>query len=90
MSGPEGLFSLPHRFPPVSSNKSLTPIQHRTYPGTYVATFFDSRQPDPKAILHRELQVTPYLRNYVTAMVELAAYRRDVPPPASNKSLAPK
>jgi len=26
--------------------------------------------------------LTPYLQNYVAAMVELAAHRRDVPPPA--------
>lgn len=35
------------------------------------------------AVEHADLTgLTPYLRNYVAAMVELAAHRRDVPPPA--------
>lgn len=34
------------------------------------------------AVEHADLTgLTPYLRNYVAAMVELAAHRRDVPPP---------
>lgn len=34
------------------------------------------------AVEHADLTaLTPYLRNYVAAMVELAAHQRDVPPP---------
>ena len=33
--------------------------------------------------------LTPYLRNYVAAMVELAAHRRDVPPPAWVRDVEP-
>lgn len=34
------------------------------------------------AVEHADLaRLSPYLRNYVAAMVELAAYRRNVPPP---------
>jgi hypothetical protein len=35
------------------------------------------------AVEHADLAgLTPYLRNYVAAMVELAAHQRNVPPPA--------
>jgi hypothetical protein len=33
--------------------------------------------------------LTPYLRNYVAAMVELAAHRQDVPPPAWVRDVEP-
>ena len=42
------------------------------------------------AVEHADLAgLTPYLRNYVAAMVELAAYRRDVPPPAWVRDVEP-
>jgi hypothetical protein len=33
--------------------------------------------------------LTPYLRNYVAAMVELTAHQRDVPPPAWVRGVEP-
>ncbi|HXU29874.1 MAG TPA: hypothetical protein VN851_04780 [Thermoanaerobaculia bacterium] len=33
--------------------------------------------------------LTPYLQNYVAAMVELAAHRRDVPPPSWVRDVEP-
>lgn len=42
------------------------------------------------AIEHADLTgLTPYLQNYVAAMVELAAHRRDVPPPAWVRDIEP-
>jgi uncharacterized protein (DUF1778 family) len=42
------------------------------------------------AVEHADLTgLTPYLRNYVAAMVELAAHRRDVPPPAWVRDVEP-
>lgn len=42
------------------------------------------------AVEHADLaKLTPYLRNYVAAMVELAAHRRDVPPPAWVRDVEP-
>jgi hypothetical protein len=42
------------------------------------------------AVQHADLtELTPYLRNYVAAMVELAAHRRDVPPPAWVRDVEP-
>jgi hypothetical protein len=42
------------------------------------------------AIEHADLTgLTSYLQNYVAAMVELAAHRRDVPPPAWVHAIAP-
>ncbi len=42
------------------------------------------------AVEHADLtRLTPYLRNYVAAMVELAAHRRDVPPPAWVRDVEP-
>lgn len=42
------------------------------------------------AVEHADLAgLTPYLRNYVAAMVELAAHRRDVPPPAWVRGVEP-
>lgn len=44
----------------------------------------------PRAVEHADLTgLTPYLRNYVAAMVELAAHRRDVPPPAWVREVEP-
>lgn len=43
-----------------------------------------------RAVGHADLTgLTPYLRNYVAAMVELAAHRRDVPPPAWVRDVEP-
>jgi hypothetical protein len=42
------------------------------------------------AVEHADLaELTPYLRNYVAAMVELAAHRLDVPPPAWVRDVEP-
>lgn len=42
------------------------------------------------AVEHADLTgLTPYFRNYVAAMVELAAHRRDVPPPAWVRGVEP-
>jgi uncharacterized protein (DUF1778 family) len=42
------------------------------------------------AVEHADLTgLSPYLQNYVAAMVELAAHRRDVPPPAWVRDVAP-
>jgi len=42
------------------------------------------------AVEHADLSgLTPYLRNYVAAMAELAADRRDVPPPAWVRDVEP-
>jgi len=42
------------------------------------------------AVEHADLTgLTPYLQNYVAAMVELAAHRRDIPPPAWVRDVAP-
>lgn len=42
------------------------------------------------AVEHADLSgLTPYLRNYVAAMVELASHRRDVPPPAWVREVEP-
>jgi hypothetical protein len=42
------------------------------------------------AVAHADLAgLTPYLRNYVAAMVELAAHQRDVPPPAWVRDVEP-
>lgn len=42
------------------------------------------------AVEHADLTgLTPYLQNYVAAMVELAAHRRDVPPPAWVRDIQP-
>lgn len=42
------------------------------------------------AVEHAELQgLSPYLRNYVAAMVELTAHRLDVPPPAWVRDVEP-
>lgn len=42
------------------------------------------------AVEHADLAgLTPYLRNYVAAMVELAAHQRDVPPPAWVRDVEP-
>lgn len=42
------------------------------------------------AVEHADLTgLTPYLRNYVAAMVELAAHQRDVPPPAWVREVEP-
>jgi len=42
------------------------------------------------AVEHAELAgLTPYLRNYVAAMVELSAHRLDVPPPAWVRDVEP-
>ncbi len=42
------------------------------------------------AVEHADLTgLTPYLRNYVAAMVELAAHQRDVPPPAWVRDVEP-
>lgn len=42
------------------------------------------------AVEHADLTgLTPYFRNYVAAMVELAAHRRDVPPPAWVRDVEP-
>jgi hypothetical protein len=42
------------------------------------------------AVEHADLTgLTQYLRNYVAAMVELAAHRRDVPPPAWVRDVEP-
>ena len=42
------------------------------------------------AVEHADLiGLTPYLQNYVAAMVELAAHRRDVQPPAWVRDVAP-
>lgn len=39
---------------------------------------------------HADLSgLSPYLRNYVAAMVELAAHQRDVPPPAWVRDVEP-
>jgi hypothetical protein len=41
-------------------------------------------------VAHADLAgLTPYLRNYVAAMVELAAHQRDVPPPAWVRDVEP-
>jgi hypothetical protein len=43
-----------------------------------------------RAVEHADLTgLTPYLQNYVAAMVELAAHRRDVPPPAWVRDVEP-
>lgn len=43
-----------------------------------------------RTVEHADLTgLTPYLRNYVAAMVELAAHRRDVPPPAWVRAVEP-
>lgn len=43
-----------------------------------------------RAVEHADLSgLDPYLRNYVAAMVELAAHRRDVPPPAWVRDVEP-
>ncbi|HSS51076.1 MAG TPA: hypothetical protein VLX28_19215 [Thermoanaerobaculia bacterium] len=43
------------------------------------------------AVEHADLAgLTPYLRNYVAAMVELAAHRRGVPPPAWVRDVEPE
>lgn len=42
------------------------------------------------AVEHADLAgLTPYLRNYVAAMVELTAHRLDVPPPAWVRDVEP-
>ncbi len=42
------------------------------------------------AVEHADLAgLSPYLRNYVAAMVELAAHRQDVPPPAWVRDVEP-
>ena len=42
------------------------------------------------AVEHADLDgLTPYLRNYVAAMVELASHRQDVPPPAWVRDVEP-
>ena len=42
------------------------------------------------AVEHADLTgLTPYLRNYVAAMVELAAHQQDVPPPAWVRDVEP-
>src|SRR5262245_42881571 len=42
------------------------------------------------AVEHADLaRLTPYLQNYVAAMVELAAHRRDIPPPAWVRDIEP-
>ncbi|HEV7505643.1 MAG TPA: hypothetical protein VGS07_12075 [Thermoanaerobaculia bacterium] len=42
------------------------------------------------AVEHADLEgLTPYLRNYVAAMVELAANRQDIPPPAWVRDVEP-
>jgi hypothetical protein len=42
------------------------------------------------AVEHADLTgLTPYLQNYVAAMVELAAHRRDEPPPAWVRDIEP-
>jgi hypothetical protein len=42
------------------------------------------------AVEHADLAgLTPYLRNYVAAMVELAAHQRAVPPPAWVRDVEP-
>ena len=43
-----------------------------------------------RAVEHADLAgLSPYLRNYVAAMVELAAHRHDVPPPAWVRDVEP-
>jgi uncharacterized protein (DUF1778 family) len=43
-----------------------------------------------RAVEHADLAgLSPYLQNYVAAMVELAAHRREVPPPAWVRDVAP-
>lgn len=42
------------------------------------------------AVEHANLTgLTPYIQNYVAAMVELAAHRRDVPPPSWVRDVEP-
>jgi hypothetical protein len=42
------------------------------------------------AVEHADLAgLTPYLRNYVAAMVELAAHQHDIPPPAWVRDVEP-
>ena len=42
------------------------------------------------AVEHADLAgLTPYLRNYVAAMVELAAHQQDVPPPSWVRDVEP-
>jgi hypothetical protein len=44
----------------------------------------------PRALEHADLTgLSPYLRNYVAAMVELAAHQRDVPPPVWVRDVEP-
>jgi hypothetical protein len=44
----------------------------------------------PGVLEHADLAgLSPYLRNYVAAMVELAAHQRDVPPPAWVRDIEP-
>jgi len=43
-----------------------------------------------RTVEHADLEgFSPYLRNYVAAMVELTAHRLDVPPPAWVRDIAP-
>ena len=42
------------------------------------------------AVEHADLTgLTPYLQNYVTAMVEMAAHQRDIPPPVWVRDVEP-
>jgi hypothetical protein len=42
------------------------------------------------AVEHADLaRLTPYLKNYVAAMVEFAAHRRDIPPPTWVRDIEP-
>jgi hypothetical protein len=44
----------------------------------------------PGAVEHADLAgLSPYLRNYVAAMVELASHQRDVPPPVWVRDVEP-
>jgi uncharacterized protein (DUF1778 family) len=44
----------------------------------------------PGAVAHAEVEsLSPFLRNYVAAMVEEAAHASDVPPPAWTRQIAP-
>ena len=73
----------------------LEALRHDDQPGFVLAELNDLLSGLPSgelrsAVEHADLTgLTPYLRNYVAAMVELAAHRRNVPPPAWVRDVEP-
>ena len=73
----------------------LEALRHDDQPGFALAELNDLLTGLPSGELSSAVEqadltaLTPYLQNYVAAMVELAAHRRDVPPPAWVRDIEP-